>query len=341
MKRLRILVLMHADLVPPEPPPLGQNVTDAAWKTEYDVVSTLRTLGHDVKPLGVKSDLGVLRAAIEDWKPHIAFNLLEEFDGVAVYDQNVVSYLELLHVPYTGCNPRGLMLARDKVLAKKLFSFHRIPFPDFMVVPQGRPVKRPRWLPFPLIVKSVTEEASLGISQASIVQEDDKLKERVAFIHASVGTGALIEQYIEGRELYVGVMGNGQVHVLPVWELLMDQLPEDARRIATERVKWSRTYQAKYGIRSGEARNLPEGKAEEIQHLAKRVYRALGLSGYARIDVRMDAEGNVYVLEANPNPQIAHDEDFSDSAEKAGYTYKDLLQELLNIGLRWRPAKAA
>ena len=121
----------------------------------------------------------------------------------------------------------------------------------------------------------------------------------------------------------------------------MDKLPDDARRIATERVKWSRAYQDKYGIRSGEAKNLPEGKAQEIQHLAKRVYRALGLSGYARIDVRMDAEGRVYVLEANPNPQIAHDEDFSDSAEKSGYTYKDLLQELLNIGLRWRPAKAA
>ena len=341
MKRLRILVLMHEDLVPPDAPLTGQDVASADWKTEYDVVTTLRTLGHDVKPLGVKSDLGVLRSAIEDWKPHIAFNLLEEFDGVAVYDQNVVSYLELLHVPYTGCNPRGLMLARDKVLSKKLFSFHRIPFPDFMVVPQGRRDKRPKWLPFPLIVKSVTEEASRGISQASIVQDDDKLKERVEFIHTHVGTGALVERYIEGREFYVGVMGNGHVHVLPVWELMMDRLPEDARRIATERVKWNRTYQAKYGIRSEEARNLPDGKAEKIQHLAKRVYRALGLSGYARIDVRMDAAGGVYVLEANPNPQIAHDEDFSDSAEKDGYPYTDLLQELLNIGLRWQPAKAA
>ena len=340
MRRLRILVLMHEDLVPPDPLH-GQEITGAAWKTEYDVVSTLRKLGHDVKPLGVKSDLGVLRSAIEDWKPHIAFNLLEEFDGVAVYDQNVVSYLELLHVPYTGCNPRGLMLARDKVLSKKLFSFHRIPFPDFMVVPLGRTVKRPQWLSFPLIVKSVTEEASLGISQASIVEDDEKLKERVAFIHASIGTGALIEQYIEGREFYVGVIGNGHVQVLPVWELIMDKLPDDARRIATQRVKWSRAYQDKYGIRSCEATGLPEGKAAEIQHLAKRVYRALGLSGYARIDVRMDAMGNAYVLEANPNPQIAHDEDFADSAEKADYSYKDLLQELINVGLRWQPAKAA
>ena len=340
MRRLRVLVLMHQDLVPPDSLN-GHDPSNAEWKTEYDVVTTLRKLGHDVRPLGVKSDLGVIRAAIEDWRPHIAFNLLEEFDGLAVYDQNVVSYLELLRVPYTGCNPRGLMLARDKVLAKKLFSFHRIPFPEFIVTPQARTVKRPVRLSFPLIVKSVSEEASLGISQASIVEDDEKLKERVAFIHDSVGTGALIERYIEGRELYVGVLGNGQLQVLPVWELKLDKLPEDARKIATERVKWSRKYQDKYGITSENAKNLPAGKAEQIQHLAKRVYRALGLSGYARIDLRMDAEGGLYVLEANPNPQIARNEDFADSAESAGYAYEDLLQELLNAGLRWRPARTA
>lgn len=340
MRRLRVLVLMHKDLVPPDPLN-GQDPSQAEWKTEYDVVTTLRKLGHEVSPLGVKSDLGVIRTAVEEWRPHIAFNLLEEFDGLAVYDQNVVSYLELLRVPYTGCNPRGLMLARDKVLAKKLFSFHRIPFPDFIVVPQGRMVKRPAWLSFPLIVKSVTEEASLGISQASIVEDDAKLKERVAFIHESVGTGALIEAYIEGRELYVGVIGNGQLQALPVWELRMDKLPGDARRIATERVKWSRKYQDKYGITSEKAKNLPSGKVEQIQHLAKRVYRALGLSGYARIDLRMNESGDLYVLEANPNPQIARNEDFADSAESANYRYEDLLQELLSAGLRWRPAKSA
>jgi len=340
MRRLRILVLMHESLVPPDEMS-GHDLTRVEWKTEYDVVSTLKNLGHEVRPLGVKSDLGVIRAAIEEWHPHIAFNLLEEFDGVAIYDQNVVSYLELLHLPYTGCNPRGLMLARDKALTKKVLSFHRIPYPDFMVVPAGRNVKRPKELAFPLIVKSISEEASLGISQASIVEDDEKLKDRVAFIHQNVGTGALIEQYIEGREFYVGVMGNGHLQVLPVWELILDKLPEDAKRIATQRVKWSRTYQDKYGIRSEEAKNISEGKAREIQDLAKRVYRALGLSGYARIDLRMDAAGHVYVLEANPNPQIAHDEDFADSAEKAQYSYKDLLQELLNVGLRWQPAKAA
>jgi D-alanine-D-alanine ligase len=340
MKRLRVLVLVHEDLVPPDHLN-GHDLKTVEWRTEYDVVSTLRKLGHEVQPIGVKSDLGVIRTAIETWKPHIAFNLLEEFDGVALYDQHVVSYLELLRMPYTGCNPRGLMLARDKALTKKVLSFHRIPYPEFVVVPLGRTVRRPKWLSFPLIVKSVSEEASLGISQASIVEDDEKLKERVTFVHNSVGTGALIERYIEGREFYVGVIGNGQLHVLPVWELILDKLPDDAKRIATERVKWSRKYQAKYGITSREAKNLPAGKTEEMQQLAKRVYRALGLSGYARIDLRMDEQGRLYVLEANPNPQIAHDEDFADSAEKANYPYKELLQELLNVGLRWRPAKAA
>lgn len=340
MKRLRILVLMHEDLVPPEQVN-GHDLKTVEWRTEYDVLSTLKKLGHEVYPLGVKSDLGVIHSAIENWRPDIAFNLLEEFDGVAVYDQHVVSYLELLHLPYTGCNPRGLMLARDKVLTKKVLAFHRIPYPEFIEVPQGRAVKRPKWLSFPLIVKSVNEEASLGISQASIVEDDDKLSERVAFIHNSVGSGALIERYIEGREFYVGIIGNGHLQALPVWELILDKLPEDAKRIATERVKWSRKYQQKYGITSREAGNLPDGKAQDIQDLAKRVYRALDLSGYARIDMRMDADGQLYVLEANPNPQIAEDEDFADSAKKVDYHYKDLLQELVNVGLRWRPAKAA
>ncbi|MGC4097422.1 MAG: ATP-grasp domain-containing protein [Nitrospira sp.] len=194
-----------------------------------------------------------------------------------------------------------------------------------------------------MIVKSVTEEASLGISQASIVEDDDKLSERVAFIHNSVGSGALIERYVEGREFYVGILiGNGQLQVLPVWELIMDKLPDDANSHRdSERVKWSRKYQQKYGITSREADNLPEGKTEEIQDLAKQVYRALGLNGYARIDMRMAADGQLYVLEANPNPQIAEEEDFADSAKKADYRYTELLQEILNVGLRWRPAKAA
>ncbi len=336
MRPLRILALMHQDLVPPEKVE-GIDTTKTDWRTEYDVVSTLRAMGHDVRPLGVRDDLAVIRTAVEDWKPHVAFNLLEEFSGVAVYDQNVVSYLELLKVPYTGCNPRGLILARDKGVAHKILYYHRIPIPEFITVPLGRSVRRPKDFPFPLIVKSVSEEASLGISQASIVDDDDKLQERVKFVHQSVGTGAMVERYIEGRELYVGVMGNHRLRVFPVWELNLSQLPDEARRIATARVKWNDRYQRKYGVTSGEAADLSDDQRTAIQQLAKRVYRCLGLSGYARIDLRLDAGDHVYVLEANPNPQIAKGEDFADSAERGGLPYQILLQRILDLALRWHP----
>jgi len=340
MKKLRVLALIDADLVPPDDVK-GVDLSTVQWKTEYDVVSQLREMGHDVLVLGVRDDLMVIRKAIDDWKPHIGFNLLEEYSGVAIYDQNVVSYLELMGLPYTGCNPRGLMLARDKALAKKILSYYRVPLPEFITVPVGRSVKRPKELAFPLIVKSVSEEASLGISQASIVEDDAKLQERVTFIHESVGTTALVERYIEGRELYVGVLGIWRLQVLPVWELNLSQMPAEARPIATERVKWSRKYQQKYGIVSGEAKDLAPGVAEQIQELARLVYRGLGLNGYARVDFRLDPSGQIYLLEANPNPQIAKGEDFADSAEHAGLPYQTLLQRILVLGLRWRPTLLA
>jgi len=335
MKKLRVLTLMHAELVPPETATAEESLT-ADWKTEFDVVTFLRSMGHEVLPLGVGDDLRVIRTAMDDWKPHIAFNLLEHFHGIEIFDQNVVSYLELLRIPYTGCNPRGLLLARDKALAKKLLTYHRIPVPDFAVFPIGRAVRRPKRLAFPLIVKSLTAEASTGISQASVVDDDDKLRERVRFIHESSGTDAIVERYIDGRELYVGILGNQRLDVFPVWELLFTKMPAEAWRIATDRVKWSTPYQKKYGIQTDEAKGLGEGEAARIQHLCKRVYRTLDLSGYARLDLRRDTEGNVYLLEANPNPQIAYGEDFAESAERAGISYEALLQRIVNLGLRWR-----
>ena len=341
MSKLRILALVHRHLIPPETVEEGTDITAAPWRTEYDVMSTLKTMGHEVRVLGVHDDLGDLRRAAEEWKPHIAFNLLEGFDDIVIFDQNVVSHLELLKLPYTGCNPRGLVLARDKSLSKKLLAYHRIPVPDFDVVRMGRPVRRPKRLTFPLIVKSLTQEASIGISQASVVDSDEKLKERVAFIHESIGTAAIIEQYVEGRELYVGILGNQVLQALPVWELFFTNMPDASRRIATDLVKWSVKYQKKYGIDSGPAAELPDAKANELQHLCKRAYRALELSGYARIDLRLDEAGNPWVLEANPNPQIARGEDFAASAEKAGMSYEAILQRIINLGLRWQPESVA
>ena len=339
--KLRILALVHRHLVPPDTLPEGADLASAPWRTEYDVISTLRSLGHEVRALGVHDDLGAIRRACEEWSPHIAFNLLEGFDDVAVFDHNVVSHLELLKLAYTGCNPRGLLLARDKSLSKKLLSFHRIPVPEFEAFRIGRPIRRPKRLAFPLIVKSLTQEASIGISQASVVDSDEKLKERVAFIHDSIGTAAIVERYVEGRELYVGILGNYSLQALPVWELFFTNMPPEARRIATDRVKWSVKYQKKYGIASGPAKDLPEGAYEAIQHICKRAYRALELSGLARVDLRLDAAGSVWVLEANPNPQIAKGEDFAASAASIGISYESLLQRIVNLGLRWQPESIA
>ena len=335
---------MHADLVPPEDAERrpAEERAAAPWRTEHDVVSTLTRLGHSVTPLGVRSDLGVIGAALQEVRPHIAFNLLEEFDGRAIWDHNVVSYLEMMRTPYTGCNPRGLMLSRDKALSKQILAYHRVPVPDFAVYPFGRPARRaPRRLRYPLFVKSLVEEASLGIAQASIVEDDARLAERVAFIHDRIGTDALVEQYIEGRELYVGVLGNRRLMVLPVWELLFTRMPDDVPRIATRKVKWDPAYQKKRGIVSRAADDLPPGAAEGIARLARRIYRLLGLTGCARIDLRLDAAGRIWVLEANPNPQLARGEDFADSAVVAGIAYEELLQRLLTLGLRRGAAFAA
>jgi len=332
-------VLVHDYLVPPDDV-TGENTETAQWRTEYDVIKTLREeLEHDVRVLGVKDDLGAIRQANDEFKPHIAFNLLEAFHEVGTFDQNVVSYLELLRLSYSGCNPRGMFLARDKALSKKLMQYHRLPVPDFLMIPRGRKPRLPRKLTFPLIVKSLTQEASIGISQASVVEDEAKLRERVQFIHESISTDAIVEQYVEGRELYCGILGNQRAQVLPVWEMTFAKMPEGQHRIATERVKWNAKYQEKVGIATGEAKDLPDGIADRVQHVSKRVFKVLELSGYARVDLRLDSQGQIHVLEANPNPQIARSEDFAESAKHAGMNYPALLQRILTTGLRWEPER--
>jgi D-alanine-D-alanine ligase len=334
MRKKRVLVLMHIDLVPPDDIAGKPDEEVLEYKTEYDVITGLRELGHEVQKLGLYDDLTPLRQAIQDFKPHIVFNLLDEFRGEAMLDQNVVSYLELVQVPYTGCNPRGLMLARDKALSKQILHYHRIRVPRFAVVPAGRKLKRkPARLDYPLIVKSQIEEASFGIAEASIVYNDEKLAERIEFMHARVGTDLILEQYIDGRELYVGVMGNKRLQVLPVWELEIKRLRPDAPKIATRRVKWNLKYQKRRGVKIGPARNLSPELERLLMKTTKRIYRLLQLSGYARIDFRLDAEERPYFLEANPNADIAYGDEFAEAAEAADIEYEPLLNRLLAIGL--------
>jgi D-alanine-D-alanine ligase len=328
-----VLALMHPDLIPPDSAEGHTKQAKNTWKTEFDVVSTLRDNGHEVRALGVQHELKPIRDEIESWKPDVVFNLLEQFHGEAVYDQNVASYLELLRIPYTGCNPRGLMLARGKDLSKKLVHYHRVPVPAFVVFPMQRKARRPPRLALPLIVKSLSEDASMGIAQASVVDTDDKLAERVTFIHERIGTPAIAEQYIEGREVYVGVMGNERLRVLPVWELEFGDWAQGAWPIATEKVKHDLEYQERHGIRHGPAKGLAPEVRARIRSLAKRICRTLELDGYARIDFRLSKDGVPYFIEANPNPEIARTEEFAHAAAHDGLAYGDLLNRILALGL--------
>jgi len=335
---LRVMVLANAECVPPEdhdelPPKQREQ-----YRTEADVMGALQALGHHVYVVPLDDELSVLRRAIEVVKPDVAFNLIEEFHGTAIYDQNVVSYLELMKVPYTGCNPRGLVLGRDKALSKKILSYHRIRVPRFGVFRTGQTVSKPRGLAFPLIVKSLTEDASAGIAEASVVQSEEKLAERVEFVHQNLGTHAIVEEYIDGRETYVGLLGHHRLRALPTWELFMDNLRPAAPRIFTLRAKWDTQFQREHGFRIGPAIGFGPEQEQRMGRLARRIYRALNLSGYARLDFRLDASGQAYFLEANPNPDLASDAELAQAANAAGMSYQQLIAQILMLGQRSLPA---
>jgi D-alanine-D-alanine ligase len=329
--KLRVLVLTDQGLVPDKPRSQLKGREKELKKTEYDVLAALKRLGHQASCIGLGGKLGVIDKALRSMEPHVTFNLVEELKELPYFDQHVVSYLELRKQKYTGCNPRGLIIARDKALAKKVLAYHRVPVPRFAVIPKHKKIVIPKRLRFPMFVKPLNVEGSEGISNASLVRDMDRLLDRVTFIHDKVSSPALVEEFIDGREIYVGVYGNEQLTVLPPWELTMRKGGNGGVLIATDKVKWDPAHQKKVGLKTGAARLKPTA-AEHLALLSKRIYRLLGLSGYARMDYRLNAFGTFYLLEANPNPQIARDEDFARSAMHAGMSYDDLLQKLLTLG---------
>jgi len=333
MKKRRVLVLTHEDLVAPATLDGLSDQQRHDIKCEWDVVTGLRANGHEVRQLGVRHDLQPIRRMVERWRPHVVFNLLEEFQQQAIYDLNVVAYLQLLEVAHTGCSPRGLALSRDKSLAKKILAYHRVRAPRFFVVRRGRKPREVRGLRYPLIVKSLVEEASISIAKASVVHNEEKLADRVRFVHEHVETDALVEEFVEGREIYVAVLGNERLHVLPPQELVIGDLAEGERLIATEKVKHDAKYQKRRGIGVVPAELTPD----QHRHLARtcrRIYRALELRGYARIDFRLSPDGQFHFLEANPNPELARFEEFACAAQAAGIPYEALLEKVVRLGMR-------
>jgi D-alanine-D-alanine ligase len=230
-----------------------------------------------------------------------------------------------------------MMISRDKVLTKQVLASHRIATPSFRLFPFGKRFREPKRLKFPLFVKSATEDASLGISQASVVEDMQSLRDRVEFIHEHVQSDALVEEYIDGRELYIGVLGNSRLTTFPVWEMDFGNLTRVQARIATRAVKWDSKYQERHDISTHKANDLTTQQQADLARLAKRIFRALHMSGYARMDLRMRDDGKVFLLEANANPDLTEGEDFAESAAATGLDYESLIKRIVNIGLAYRP----
>jgi D-alanine-D-alanine ligase len=332
-KKLKILLLFDAPYFKERGYDFKEEFKDPDWNTESDVYYALESLGHEVRVLGLYNDISILLEEIKENRPDIVFNLTEVFDQKSYLDKNVVWVLEMLKVPYTGATPASLLICNNKALSKKILSFHRIKVPHFYTFYRHRRIKLVKRIKLPLIVKPLCEEASRGISLASVVDNEESLIERVKFIHESMNMDAIAEEYIEGRELYVSVLGNKQLKVLPFREMKFGDLPQEEYRIATYKAKWDYDYRERWGIKNVFAGKLAEGLDEKIIEVCKRAYRALNMQCYARFDIRINPEGEVYILEANANPCLAKNDEFAQSAEKAEIPYNKLIQKIIKLGL--------
>lgn len=335
--RKKLNVLMVFDY--PSSRPLGHDFEEEFKQEDCRVYSdtcrALKRKGHNVRLLGVKDDIRLLLDEIEGQRPDVVFNLADIFGGKAHLDKNIAWVLEMLGVVYTGGTPADLLVCNNKAISKQILSFHRIRTPHFYTFYRTHRIYRPRKkIRLPLIVKPLCEEASRGIALASVIDNDEALNERVKFIHENMQMDAIAEEYIEGREFYVSVLGNKRVRVLPLREIKFGQIPREESRIATYKAKWNLEYRKKWGIKNVFAGRLPEKWEERIAEICRRAYRALNLRCYVRFDVRVTPEGQIYIIEVNVNPSLEKEDEFERSADKAGIPFDDLVQKIIDLALQ-------
>jgi D-alanine-D-alanine ligase len=330
---MKIAVLFDTPAVGWEDEDFKREVKAEVPEAEYEVAEALMANGHDVFLIGFHHNLRRVLDRLEEFEPELVFNCTESYMGKARYDYGVTALLEMKGYRYTGSPPEALLLARDKATSKKILKYHSVPVPRFAVYAQGQPVEPPEGIPFPLIVKPMHEDASVGISQSSVVKDADSLADRVAFIHRTLHQPAIAEELIEGRELYVGVIGNTELQILPLIEIIFDKMEDPSMRIATYSAKWDLEYRNRWGIKNRFARRIAESTMVEIERVCRASYEALGLRDYGRIDLRLTADQEVYVLEANPNPYIAFGEDMANSAERVGLDYYQFIERIVKEAL--------
>jgi len=318
------VVLLHTKdaLEPPEDPVLAQ------------LEHALRAGGHEPQRVVVDSTIEpVVRTFVDD-RPELVFNLAESFAGKSALESNIAALLNLLDLRYTGSSPAGLLVAGDKTLSKKVLRFHGIRTPEFATVYRGM-VDWAGEVQFPLIVKPPQEDASLGITQKSIVHDVKELLEKIAELQSEYQQPALAEQFIEGREFYVGVLGNANARALPVIELDFSKYPTDRPRIASWEAKWGDEGDEKgaefEGTQSVFPENLPDDLTKRLQKAALDAFHALRLRDYARVDMRVNEAGEVYVIEVNPNCYLEAKSEFARAAEKDGLSYDALVAQILEL----------
>lgn len=335
MKKVKMILLHDGSDTMPDEADFQKLEQTPEWSTEISVVRAAKERGHIVSSFGFDGQIPPLLEAIHEQQPDVIFNLAEACLGEYRSDKNMAAFLELLGVPYTGTGPVGLMVCNNKAITKKILVYHDILVPRFCVYRVGENVKFPGLFNAPFFVKPLQEEASTGISQRSFAANEEQCKERVKFIHEHLGKDAMVEEFIEGRELYVGVIGHGKnIKVLPVWELKFANMPDTEHKIATYRAKWNQSYRDKWGIKNECADPLPAGIEEKIMDTCKKAYRVLNIDGYARFDIRLTPQGDVYIIEANANPELAKGEDFAASAEKAGIPYEELIEMIVDHAIK-------
>lgn len=329
-RRLHIAVLVDPVTIPPGDPQFL--ATTETTITEYHVCEALRTLGHEVTVFSAEYDILSVAQKLKDTSPDLVFNLTEQFCGDRRMDKNIVALLELLGLPFTGAGAMGLLMARDKRLCKQILALHHIRVPEFLSLPFGRAVRIPKHLRYPVVVKPAFADASEGIANASLVYDDDALRERAAFIHEGWQQAAIAEEYIEGREFFVGVLGNRRLTVLPPRECFFNTEGGAGPVMLTYRAKWNRAYREKWNVTFGFA-ELEPPVLHNIERICKRAYRVLQLQDYGRIDLRLAPDGRIAVLEANPNPDIAYGEEVAEAAEKIGIEYEPLIDKILRLAM--------
>jgi len=332
-RKLKILALFDAIAPTTLDQDLSAELKTEDWKTEANVLAALRELDHDTDHLAIFDDLDLLRQKLQGFGPDVIFNLADQFKNNRAFDQNIVSFLEMHGVPFTGCGSTGLTLCKHKGISKKILGYHRIRVPEFVTIARGKRIARPKRLRFPILVKPLKEEASYGIAQASFVENDEQFRERVQFIHEKCDNDVIAEEYIEGRELYVSILGNHRLQVFPIRELVFKEVPPDEPKIATYKAKWDEEYRKRWGLLNRFAEGLEPDVASRIEQTCKRIYRLLTIDGYARLDLRLTPDNEVYFIEANPNPILAQDEDYAQSALKANVPYPQLIDRIIRLGL--------